>query len=1251
MWNKNRGRCNLLAMSPSFADIYTAAPPQAPKQFTDEELKQQYGIHLATRLQTDETGKPKWADLDEDDDDDWAPEAVEWIDGTKSTLTPAEVPVAAVPLEPVMIVLKKETAEPQPTPQPKPILTALKRPTPTTTPVPTGPPKTILRPGAAQQAKQGGTTPNGTQEQRPSLVAKASASGQTKSPWAALPPVDKISPIVINPPPMPQPPSRFGHADPHGFDAMPQLPYAAREIAADTFDRSWKDNERGGRELFNSQSGRYEPAPEYRRGSARTEHAARQPAVLQRPSPQDSSPFPGPSAAFQTRSSGQDAAPWGRRRGSSVSAGSSLPRDRRMSVARPSDILSPQEEIHAPVFDSHDIATQVSRPDAAASSQSGSSSQPTGPQQTVPSAPMPDIADEVARQKKLMQEKRDLAIKRKKEEDEREEAARKERIRIKMETLGLPPLAPKLASTEAPAQKNIATQARTDVATPEAIPAETSPSHAPPASEQAQAVSTSQTEAQGQSRPVQIQIPAPVVPSPPKTEMLETESQAKSAQSTSVPLPLPIESPQLSLRQDSPPNVLPRSPFQQVAPSQAIPSAYSSPGEHKAHPSWKSPSLGTDAFNTWGNGSMASHASPGSNVWGAPLLRGIGNGMFENAYPRVSPHRHPNQSGGFPTAGAFGPQQPPRQSSRVFNNQSVGSPVLNQALVSEQQHMTGVDEEGRVDDHLGSSSLLNGVSPTPVPARPHQPGPIAPPQRASAIPTTQQQPITQRGVSAWSQYSAQADAQAELDSSSPRLGTNKLSSQPGGNTDQRWKETFKQTRVKDGWLGGPREVVGTEKTVHGDQPSTLPSMPTPAPPVSQTQQITSPQPPIGEARQRPGQENTVRLPNVTSSFPKAPGAFIKHADQQRPLAGLAGKPAVGPQTPNLNSQQSRFFPLPLHGNSPPPEESDHPVNDGDVHRPHVSLPTPKPTVKLPPALQANDAPQTLVPIPQRMPSYRGVQPLVQSHDWQARFNGLFGKVETTAATPPSPPTTPPKEQAPAPAVAPSTKAAMDIALVHTITTVSLPQIASASRLVEVEEDIVTKAMVDDMFDGELSFGSIPKVSLPRGARYAEVFTGHLDLPMSRPNSRFHRATEAQTQSKPETPINLYHDSSSTLIILLPLSKQPAKGIPFQRNHKPRNQSRKTSAQVSKGKRSVSETKENTATAASSGQALPARKTNSRQPSFQKSQATTTTVSPKATPVSNGQAGTDSVKAPAPRERKEWARPPRGRNPPPIKSQI
>ncbi|KAF9635316.1 hypothetical protein BFW01_g6211 [Lasiodiplodia theobromae] len=239
VWNKNR-----------------PTPPPPPKQFTDEELKQQFGIHMATRLQADEDQKEsKWADIDEDEDDNWAPETVEWMDGTKSTVKPAE---PTPPLEEPKPEAKKED---KPAEESKPTTPSLSRPS-STGPSLTGGTKTILKPGAHSAAggiRQGGLLSKGqTDSGKPTLVSKSPAPAPAKSPWAPLPPVERVSPVVINPQPEHPPVPRFSQKDPHGFDALPPAPSPAKEIAADDFNRSWRDD-RGPRELFNSQSGRYEP--------------------------------------------------------------------------------------------------------------------------------------------------------------------------------------------------------------------------------------------------------------------------------------------------------------------------------------------------------------------------------------------------------------------------------------------------------------------------------------------------------------------------------------------------------------------------------------------------------------------------------------------------------------------------------------------------------------------------------------------------------------------------------------------------------------------------------------------------------------------------------------------------------------------------------------------------------------------------------------------------------------------------------
>lgn len=448
VWNKNQ-----------------PVPPPPPKQFTDEELKQQYGIHLATRLQADEGSKEaKWADID-DDEDDWTPETVQWMDGTKSTVAAVESQPPPPPPEEPKPVVKPQS--PAPTSKPTtPVPSA-----PKTTTTLTGGTKTILKPGAHAPKPKG-------QPDKPTLVAKPSTAAPVKSPWAPLPPVEKVSPIAINPPAQqPQPPSRYPRDVP-GHDTMPPASLPAKEIAPDDFNRSWRD-ERGNRELFNSHSGRYEPVRDIRRGSIRDGNPRQQPSVLQRP-PHDGPAEP--SAAFQTSRSSADVPTWGRRRNSSnVSGGSgrmsldmrgadhppvtmnNMPRRESQSI-HPVDGGMPGVQRHAlpPRPLSND-----QQPSALAPGPSPSMSlvQPASPLGSITSqdattpgggAPMQNLVEV---QQRVMHDNIDSIKLRKQKEMEREakeEAERKERLRKKMEALGFTdePKKDKEASPSGPPHKS-----------------------------------------------------------------------------------------------------------------------------------------------------------------------------------------------------------------------------------------------------------------------------------------------------------------------------------------------------------------------------------------------------------------------------------------------------------------------------------------------------------------------------------------------------------------------------------------------------------------------------------------------------------------------------------------------------------------------------------------------------------------------------------------------------------------------------
>ncbi|KAF9881622.1 hypothetical protein CkaCkLH20_00768 [Colletotrichum karsti] len=439
VWNKNR-----------------PVPAPEPKKLTDEELKK-YGIHMANRLAPESAqSQGNWADI-EDDDDDWAPETITWTDGTKTTL-PHTDEAPAPPPEPVPapVVAPAPTSAPAPAPPKEKLMEKPKSPAP-----PRSAASPSMKPGVLASGK--GLILKGGSADKPTLVAKPPAPPTpVKSPWAALPPIEKAPPVVAEPP---APPAghRFSARDHPSYDqgnSMPPPPPHAREIAADDFNRSaWREGPGGGnRELFNSQSGRYEPVND-RRGSFRSDHRG-QPPVLQRPSQSD---HPEPSAAFQTSRTTIPEGPFGRRRGSSnVSGGSGSylqrpgkmhempmpPQDllnaRRGSITASIDSpvsprnFSPSGLQHGPRMHSN----QQWQPRASPGTNYAglhSAGPPDGRPVQPPPAPMARLEEDIELQKKIMREKRELAMQRRREEEAQEEAARRERIKAKLDAMGPPP--------------------------------------------------------------------------------------------------------------------------------------------------------------------------------------------------------------------------------------------------------------------------------------------------------------------------------------------------------------------------------------------------------------------------------------------------------------------------------------------------------------------------------------------------------------------------------------------------------------------------------------------------------------------------------------------------------------------------------------------------------------------------------------------------------------------------------------------
>ncbi|EPS31974.1 hypothetical protein PDE_06933 [Penicillium oxalicum 114-2] len=438
VWNKNR-----------------PVQPPPPKTLTDEELKQQYGIHMTSRIQEDGGGtEAKWADID-DDEDDWAPETIEWNDGTKVTLTHTDHPP---PAEQTVEPNTEETKDAAPPPEQPvvkdPVKVAAPKPTPSV-----GPNPTVLRLGAnaERQAKAASISSKGAADKTPS-GSTSPAPPPAKSPWAPLPPVERVSPI--NPPAQISQPPRSAGPPPSSFhgDVRHNL-LPPQEIAADDFNRTWRETAPGApRELYNSRSGRYEPVQDNRRGTWRPDHGPRPPAVLQRPNQGDTGGPAEPSAAFQThRSSHQDGMGWNRRRASSNVSGGSGGFGRRTSFGRtdaPPRYMDGRRGSQTNVI----LDPALSGPETAPSKEPLPPQQQAGPGWTgqgrrnsstassnephQPTAPIPPEVpqeDPVVLQERIMKDARAQARQRRLEQEEKDRIEREERIKKKLAALGPPP--------------------------------------------------------------------------------------------------------------------------------------------------------------------------------------------------------------------------------------------------------------------------------------------------------------------------------------------------------------------------------------------------------------------------------------------------------------------------------------------------------------------------------------------------------------------------------------------------------------------------------------------------------------------------------------------------------------------------------------------------------------------------------------------------------------------------------------------
>ncbi|KAL2853441.1 hypothetical protein BJY01DRAFT_206647 [Aspergillus pseudoustus] len=863
-----------------------------PKHLTDEELKQQYGIHMTSRIQEDGGGtESKWADID-DDEDDWAPETIEWNDGTKTDLSKNEPhPEPLLAIQPTTVTattgIPVETKE-------KPIgdqgaaeqTTKVKEPPryiskPVTS---IGPNPTVLKVGAIaeRQARTASVAAKGPNDKQSS--SSTSPAPPAKSPWAPIPPVEKMSPVMPAVQPH-APPARAPFREAKLNDNGPVIPVPPKEIAADDFNRSWRDNQPGTRELYNSRSGRYEPVPEPRKGTWRNEQNIRAPSVLQRPPAQGEHVGPAePSAAFQThRTSGQDGGHWNRRRTSSNVSGGSGSFGRRMSIGRP-DVAQRSFEgrrgsqangMMEPVFHARDHPAQEGQPrDVSPMRQGpGPSWHPRDPnierapgsdaalghhalgeplpeaQQTVPLAPQEDA---VAMQERIMKEKRLEARQRRLEQEKEEEAAKRERIRQKLEALGPAP-DKKMKHKESP---------ETRAATTTTGPAQSPPK--PPVPEP-----TGAPKQYGMMK----------VHHPDTVKKLERErSQDKPATLASTRR---ASSPARNPKGDSPTaNGFQPPPHEHPQVGDRI-SEQQQPDEQSAQ--WRGNLNVSNTYSHWTANSklVAGPSGPLTNPW-KPLSndKTLGNGIFDQSL------------GNFPARDLglrnhLGLDQPPLPpSSQPFPTTSSRSA----------QESTTISPLPSPETRHASYDPLSPIS---------RPGPIGPPR--AQPPNWQHEART----AAWNEFHAVATKREAEENEKLRNEMAARDTQPS--LQVTFNETWRQVRTGD--LAGQRQVVGVSRTTDGNSSisNPLPGLEHPGP--------VGPLP-FTEAHTRP----------IRSS------RFFPQATEQRKPAYEEDFYVQSPSPP------------------PPEEVSTHPVYFGDSNRPLVHLPQPKPIVKLPPKIVAPPAP-------------------------------------------------------------------------------------------------------------------------------------------------------------------------------------------------------------------------------------------------------------------------------------------------------
>lgn len=915
----------------------------------------------------------------------------------------------------------------------------------------------------------------------------------------------------------------------------------AVEIAADDFTRTRRDTQNGNLgQLYNAQSGQYEPANTGRRGSVRKDQNFRPPSLLQRGSTHDQHGPAEPSAAFQTHRSGtqQDAAPW-TRRGSSTVSGDSGPQGRRTSMNKgtdlpriPHDLLQQRRESQplqspsTPGFGPHQFSQSASSPaqqlphsavqsptmqhSQLSQDPSSATGSPYQSRNIASESTIPNTRDDVAAQKQLMKEKRELAIKRKKEEEEREEAAKKERIRLKMEKLGLPPLEEKKEPEKKTIEKRSAEsfkvgqketeqlEATPDVGQPPSQVQEPPPSLplSPPKPPVPDASGTPQQ--YGMMRVHGIPSNNIHQPSIERLVMEKTRTQVpsqlilppgletKAEQNEQLPSPMVngVHKQTESLSQNPPPDV------QHLVREQR-------------QKTWNNGSRDNNGYTGWNgqNAGMAREQSVSNSVWGPPTQhRSLGNGTFDRSVQRPQSRQQEQFS-----SPALAPIGPPRQIQRLrdvpharandisptpmvedfqtiptFPPSEAPTPSMRPEISS---RPTGGDQQ------ISPPQIGTGAQPRPHISNTEGPSSRPEPQKST--------------LAAWGSFHV-ADAEknrllaqqhAARLAEEARTGVRHEPSLPVMN------ETWRQVKVDE--QGGQRHIIGISRgqNTHGQN----------------------------VAQQINGDSRNSSFTN-TAGIPPAMAAGVGRGSRFFPSAGRGIQPHFQGLSP--------FLPGYARSPSPPPPDNDiHPVFTGDRGRPLVNLPfmKEKPKVRLPPSVMTPAQSPRMAEV--RVAPLRAVsQPLVNNPSWQDRFNGLLGVRKTS-----------PEKRFAHVAEFSATKVPLDSPEVQISASVSLPPKSgeATSRSLEV----ASKAMEDEeaLFENR-EFGSLPAVLIPSKAPEIGWWPAKFMRRGQYKQSRLGKEVDATSKEPSMIEKEIIANNGITLISVKLVGMAASKSVPLPRSN-------------------------------------------------------------------------------------------------------